>query len=60
MLADTPLVKNLENEEYVKIILNGRASLAELFSEIDANVIAGGPVDGTESADGHLQKWFSG
>jgi hypothetical protein len=39
MLADTPLVKNLENEEYVKIILNGRASLAELFSEIDAKTV---------------------
>ncbi len=39
MLADTPLVKNLENEEYLKIILNGKASLAELFSEIDAKIV---------------------
>lgn len=39
MLADTPLVKNLENEEYLKIILNGKASLAELFSEIDAKTV---------------------
>ena len=36
MLADTPLVKNIENEECLKIILNGKATLAELFSEIDA------------------------
>jgi len=39
MLADTPLIKNLENEEYLKIILNGKASLAELFSEIDAKTV---------------------
>jgi hypothetical protein len=39
MLADTPLVKNLENEEYLKIILNGKACLAELFSEIDAKTV---------------------
>jgi hypothetical protein len=39
MLADTPLVKNLENEEYLKIILNGKATLAELFSEIHAKSV---------------------
>ena len=39
MLADTPLVKNLENEGYVKIILNGKATLEERFSEIDAKIV---------------------
>jgi hypothetical protein len=39
MLADTPLVKNIENEEYLTIVLNGKASLAELFSEIDAKTV---------------------
>jgi hypothetical protein len=34
MLADTPLVKNLDNPEYVKMLLNGKASLEELFAEI--------------------------
>ena len=34
MLADTPLVKNLDNPEYVKILLNGKADLEELFAEI--------------------------
>ena len=34
MLADTPLVKNLDNPEYVKILLNGKANLEELFAEI--------------------------
>ena len=39
MLADTPLVKNLNNPEYLKIILNGKATLEERFAEIDANMV---------------------
>jgi hypothetical protein len=35
MVAATPLVKNLDHPEYLKILLNGKASLAERFSEID-------------------------
>jgi hypothetical protein len=35
MFAQTPLVKNLENPQYRKIILSGKATLAEHFSEID-------------------------
>jgi len=39
MLPDTPLVKNLQNPEYLKILLNGQTSLAALFAQIDpANV----------------------
>ncbi|MDP1541801.1 MAG: hypothetical protein Q8L99_01455, partial [Polycyclovorans sp.] len=34
MLADTPLVKNLENPEYMEILLNGKTDLEELFAEI--------------------------
>jgi hypothetical protein len=34
MLADTPLVKNLENPEYMEILLDGKTSLEELFSEL--------------------------
>jgi len=37
MLADTPLVKNLENPEYMEILLNGKENLEELFAEIDRN-----------------------
>jgi hypothetical protein len=33
MLADTPLVQNLNNPEYVKILLDGRPNLEALFSE---------------------------
>ena len=35
MFAQTPLVKNLDNPQYMAIILNGKATLAERFSEID-------------------------
>ena len=36
MLAETPYVKNLENAEYLKVILNGKKTLAERFGEIDS------------------------
>ena len=35
MMAQTPLVKNLDHPQYMKIVLNGKASLAERFAEID-------------------------
>jgi len=35
MLADTPLVKNLDNPRYMKILLNGRRNLEELFAELE-------------------------
>ena len=35
MLADTPLIKNLDNPDYMKLILNDKDSLAERFAEID-------------------------
>ena len=41
MLPDTPLVRNLQNPEYLKILLDGQPSLAALFAQIDpANVRA--------------------
>jgi hypothetical protein len=36
MLAETPYVKNLGNADYLKIILNGKTTLAERFAEIDS------------------------
>ena len=39
MLADTPLVKNLQNPVYMNIILNGKSTLAERFSEIDIKLV---------------------
>jgi hypothetical protein len=38
ILADTPLVRNLENEEYLNIILNGCSTLAERFSQMDDKI----------------------
>jgi len=35
MLANTPLVKNLQNSEYMKFLLNGKSCLEELFAEMD-------------------------
>ena len=39
ILADTPLVRNLKNEEYLGIILNGCTTLAERFSLIDDKIV---------------------
>jgi len=39
MLPDTPLVRNLQNPEYLNLLLDGQPSLAALFAQIDpANV----------------------
>ena len=38
ILADTPLVRNLENDEYHRIILNGCSTLAERFAQIDDKI----------------------
>jgi hypothetical protein len=38
-LADTPLVQNLNNSEYIEIILNGCQNLEEMFSKIDAHLV---------------------
>ena len=39
ILSDTPLVKNLEKQEYVEIILGGCSDLAERFAEIDVRMV---------------------
>ena len=39
ILADTPLVRNLENDEYYRIILNGCSTLAERFAQIDDKTV---------------------
>ncbi len=40
MLADTPLVKNLDNDEYMKILLDGKSNLEELFADLDSTSTA--------------------
>jgi hypothetical protein len=39
MLAETPLVKNLQNRNYMKILLKEKASLAEVFAEIEIETL---------------------
>ena len=38
-LADTPLVQNLNNSKYIKLILNGCSNLEERFSQIDTHLV---------------------
>lgn len=39
MLADTPLVKNLSNPDYMAILLKGKKNLAKRFADIDVEHI---------------------
>jgi len=39
MLAETPLVRNLNNPNYMKILLNRKASLEELFADIEIDTL---------------------
>ena len=40
MLADTPLIKNLDNPEYMALLLDGKASLEELFAQMGPTLFA--------------------
>ncbi len=51
ILANTPLVQNLKNEEYLKIILNGCSSLEERFSQIDARLVQQEMVRSSQNKD---------
>ena len=39
MIADTPLVRNLENPHYLKTLLHGRSDLEECFAQIDVDAV---------------------
>ena len=39
MLAETPLVKNLQNPDYMKILLKEKTSLAEVFAGIEIEIL---------------------
>lgn len=39
MIADTPLVRNLENPGYLEVLLNGHATLEERFAQIDIETV---------------------
>lgn len=35
MLAQTPLVRNLQNPEYMNILLDGKTTIEDVFAEIE-------------------------
>jgi hypothetical protein len=39
ILAETPLVQNLQNPHYLSLLLNGKASLEELFADIEIDTL---------------------
>ncbi|EFK06680.1 conserved hypothetical protein [delta proteobacterium NaphS2] len=39
ILSDTPLVKNLENKEYLDIILDGCNTLEQRFARVDSKLV---------------------
>jgi len=39
MIADTPLVRNLQNSRYLKILLQEQATLEERFAQIDIEIV---------------------
>jgi hypothetical protein len=39
LIAETPYISNLNNPEYLRVILNGKETLAECFAEIDGELI---------------------
>jgi len=41
MLADTPLVKNLDNPDYMAILLGDKLSLEDLFASMNPISVAG-------------------
>ena len=53
ILADSPLVQNLKNAEYMKIILNGCPNLADRFSQIDAPLVLK-EMDNIEESNGKI------
>lgn len=40
MFTDTPIVKNLDNPEYIGIILDGCVTLEDRFEKIDSRLVA--------------------
>ena len=39
MIADTPLVKNLENPDYLQVLLNGQPNLEACFAQMDIETL---------------------
>ena len=56
MLADTPLVKNLDNDKYMRILLDGKSNLEELFADLELTASAHS-VDLSIAVDGLLPEF---
>ncbi len=50
MVADTPLIQNLSNPQYMNILLKGKSSLVERFAQIDAALVR-------QEMQKHQQEW---
>ena len=51
MLADTPLVRNLQNESYMKILLDGKPTLEARFAQVDPQAVRKELSDSQESLE---------
>lgn len=51
MLADTPLVKNLDNPAYMEILLDGKENLVELFAELGPSWITNAAAESLSETD---------
>jgi hypothetical protein len=51
MLADTPLVKNLDNPVYMETLLDGKENLVELFAELEPSLIASATAEESSECD---------
>ena len=49
MIAQTPLVKNLDNPQYMEVVLNGKANLAERFADIEITIVRGSHTEAQET-----------
>jgi hypothetical protein len=51
MLAETPLVKNLDNPEYMEILLDGKENLVELFAELEPSGLTSAAAESQTETD---------
>jgi hypothetical protein len=59
MSEDTPLVMNLKNEDFMKVLLAGKSDLPRRFADIDPNIVRremSRPVQQDKTASARLQK----
>ncbi len=52
MIADTPLVRNLQNPRYMEILLNGQPTLEARFAQIEVQTVR----KELQQAQGSLEK----